>query len=190
MQESTFVGIFEEAAKVALGKSAVIKRKVSLYYSLSLDRRLELSTPDTGNPKRGAAAFETDICISETLDGIDFPRIVIEFKESVTTHDILTYSAKAGKHKQIYPCLRYGLLSSALSSIPGRFFTHNESLDFFIAAKEYRKGEQVRTLARDLITRELKISKTLEEIHFSGKRVDYFCRDVVFRNFSDNEQGV
>jgi len=186
MQESTFVGIFEEAAKAALGKSAVIKRGVSLYYALSLDRRLELSTPDTRSPRRGSAAFQTDICIFETLDGIDFPRVVIEFKESVTTHDILTYSAKAGKHKQIYPCLRYGLLASTERAIPGRFFTHNENLDFFIAAKEYREKKKIRALARDLITREIETSKTLEAIHFEGKKVDYFCRDVVFRNFGDN----
>jgi hypothetical protein len=187
MRESSFVGIFEEAAKAALGQSAVIKRGVSLFYSLSLDRRLELSTPDTRSPKRGAAAFQTDICISEALDGVDFPRIVIEFKESVTTHDILTYSAKAGKHKQIYPCLRYGLLASARRSIPGRFFTHNENLDFFIAAEDYKEASKIRVLAQDLIRRELKISRTLEEIHFGGKKVDYFCRDIVFRNFSDND---
>jgi hypothetical protein len=187
MQESAFVGIFEEAAKAALGKSAVVKRGISLFYALSLDRRLELSTPNTKKPRRGAAAFQTDICIFEALDGIDFPRIVIEFKESVTTHDILTYSAKAGKHKQIYPCLRYGLLASAVRSIPGRFFTHNENLDFFIAAQEYREPKKIRALAGDLIRRELKISRTLEDIHFGGRKVDYFCRDIVFRNFSDDD---
>src|SRR5207245_7440649 len=92
---------------------------------------------DTERPARGSSAFQTDICIFEIRDGIKFPRIAIEFKTKITTHDILTYSAKAGKHKKVYPCLRYGLLASESASIPGRFFVHNENLDFFIAAQKY-----------------------------------------------------
>lgn len=190
MKESAFVKIFEEAAKEALGETAIVKRGESLYYSLSLDRKLCLSTPNTQKPKRGSSAFETDICIFERKEVIDFPRVVIEFKERITTHDILTYSAKAGKHKQIYPCLRYGLLASELDSIPGRFFTHNESLDFFIAAKNYKEPRRVRILALQLIERELKISKTLEEIHFGGKKVDYFCRDILFQKFNKKGNGA
>ena len=68
-----FVQIFEEAAKKVLGETAIVKRKESLYYSLSLDRKLCLSTPNTQKPKRGSAAFETDICIFEKLAEIDFP---------------------------------------------------------------------------------------------------------------------
>lgn len=190
MKESAFVQIFEEAAKEVLGGTAIVKRGESLYYSLSLDRKLCLSTPNTKTPKRGSSAFETDICIFEKIDEIDFPRVVIEFKERITTHDIITYSAKAGKHKQIYPCLRYGLLASEVDSIPGRFFTHNESLDFFIAARNYKDPERVRILARQLIERELRISKTLEEIHFSGKKVDYFCRDITFQKFNETNNGA
>ena len=188
MKESAFVAIFEGAAQNALGASAIVKRGEALYYSLSLDRKLALTTPDTQKPKRGSSAFETDICIFEKIDGIDFPRVVIEFKERITTHDILTYSAKAGKHKQIYPCLRYGLLASEVSSIPGSFFTHNEHLDFFIAAQDYKEPERVRQLALQLIERELAISKTLEEIHFSGKKVDYFCRDIIFQKFEPRKK--
>jgi hypothetical protein len=187
MKESPFVQIFEEAAREVLGETAIVKRGESLYYSLSLDLKLRLSTPDTRKPKRGCAAFQTDICISEKMDEIDFPRVVIEFKERITTHDILTYSAKAGKHKQIYPCLRYGLLASEVAFIPGRFFTHNESLDFFIAAQNYKEPERVLRLARELIDRELRISRTLEKIHFGGKKVDYFCRNILFQDFGGGE---
>jgi hypothetical protein len=190
MPESLFVTIFENAARAALGKKAIVKRGEALYYSLSLNRDLSLSTPDTKHPKRGASAFETDICICEKIGEIEFPRVVIEFKEGITTHDILTYSAKAGKHKQIYPCLRYGLLASKVASIPGRFFTHNENLDFFIAAKEYKESSKVESLALDLIERELSTSRTLEDIHFRGKKVDYFSRDIVFRKFQSNENGA
>ena len=32
----------------------------------------------------------------------------MEFKQGLSTHDVLTYSAKATRHKQVYPYLRYG----------------------------------------------------------------------------------
>lgn len=55
------------------------------------------------------------------------------FVTGISAHDFLTYSAKAARHKRIYPYLRYGMLASSEKAIPGRAFTHNESLDFFIA---------------------------------------------------------
>jgi len=57
-----------------------------------------------------------------------------EFKPGISTHDILTYSAKARKHKQVYPYLRYGLVASRERFVAGKFFTHNEALDFYLAA--------------------------------------------------------
>ncbi len=186
MKESTFVDVFESIAKEVLGDKAVVLRKANLYYELFLNRKLELATPETKNPKRGNSAFQTDICIFELVDGIKFPRVVIEFKERITTHDILTYSAKAGMHKKIYPCLRYGILVSEERSIPSRFFVHNENLDFFIAAQAYKAEFQIRPFAKDLIEKELQVSRILEQIHFEGRKVDYYCRDIVFRNFGNN----
>ena len=41
------------------------------------------------------------------------PLVVMKIKFGrFKTHDVLTYSAKALKHKEIYPCLRYGLVSA------------------------------------------------------------------------------
>jgi len=187
MEESAFVGVFESIAKEVLGDKAIVRRKANLFYELFLDRKLNLAIQDTKSPKRGESAFQTDICICELLDGVEFPRVVIEFKERITTHDVLTYSAKAGRHKSIYPCLRYGILASEVKSIPSRFFIHNEHLDFFIAAESYRTGAQIRPFAERLVEKELQISRTLEEIHFADRKVDYYCRDVVFRNFGDSE---
>lgn len=185
MQESSFAGVFESIAKEVLGDKAVVRRKANLLYELYLDRNLQLQIKNTTSPKRGSSAFQTDICICERLEGIEFPRVAIEFKEGITTHDILTYSAKAGRHKRIYPCLRYGLLATEVKSIPSRFFIHNEHLDFFIAAQMHKKPAQIRSFAKTLIEKELQISRTLEAIHFAGQRVDYYCREVVFRNFGD-----
>ncbi|MBC7081821.1 MAG: hypothetical protein H5T44_06250 [Thermoplasmatales archaeon] len=51
-------------------------------------------------PKRGRLAFQNDILIKKG----DLPLVVIEAKyNSLTTHDILVYSTKALKHKEVYP---------------------------------------------------------------------------------------
>ena len=65
----------------------------------------------------------------------------MEFKTDITTHDVLTYSTKARKHKQVYPYLRYGLVIGSVERIPRRFFTHNEGLDFCVAAAVYKGME-------------------------------------------------
>lgn len=184
MKESQFVSVFENAAVEVMGNKVHVERGASLFYQLSLDRKLRLDV-DTASPKRGSSAFETDICIFEDLEGIMFPRVAIEFKPKITTHDILTYSAKAGKHKRIYPCLRYGLLASELEVIPDRFFVHNENLDFFIAAKTYGGEDEIRKFVEKLIKKELEISRILEKIHFENCTVDYYRTDITFGKFGD-----
>lgn len=187
MKESAFVGIFESIAKEVLGNKAIVRSKTNLFYELFLDQKLNLAVSDTRKPKRGTSAFQTDICICELLDGVEFPRVAIEFKTRINTHDVLTYSSKVGGHKRVYPCLRYGILASEEKSIPSRFFIHNEHLDFFIAAKSYKTEAALRPFAKRLIEKELQISQTLEAIHFADHKVDYYCRDIVFRNFGDSE---
>jgi len=183
MKESEFVSLFEEVAKEVTRDRAIVKRGANLFYQLHLNQKLDVAVPNTRNPKRGSSAFQTDICIFELVEGVEFPRVAIEFKPRITTHDILTYSAKAGKHKKIYPCLRYGLLASELASIPGKFFIHNESIDFFIAAKKYTGETGVKPFAKKLIEKELEISRVLEKIHFAGSGVDYYRTDIIFGAF-------
>lgn len=52
-----------------------------------------------------SAGYETDLLIFDVAaDGAWIPRIVIEGKlGAVTTHDALTYSAKAATHKHVHP---------------------------------------------------------------------------------------
>jgi len=143
MKESDFVKVFAESAQAIYGDKLVVKTHQSLLYELLLDTSLEFWPKNAKNPKRGYSAFETDLCIYEKMNGIEFPRIAIEFKTEVTTHDVITYSAKAGKHKTIYPGLRYGLIASEINSVPDRFFIHNENIDFFIAAKNYKETKTI-----------------------------------------------
>ena len=82
--------------------------------------------------------FEADLVIKE--EKIPLPLVVIETKyKSFTTHDVITYSTKALRHKEIYPYLRYGLVVAIPDKnevyIAKKFFTHNVGFDFALAMK-------------------------------------------------------
>jgi hypothetical protein len=174
--EAEFVDVFEATARKVLGKKAIVKKGFPLFYELYLDRRLEVAR---------SPAFATDLCIAEMLDDVLFPRIVIEIKNKPTTHDVLAYSAKAHKHKQVYPWLRYGLLVYGEPHVAQRFFVHNEHLDFYVAAGKYSSPAQLTKLAKGLIEKELRVSRTLEAIQFDRRKVDYYCRDIIFEPFGE-----
>ncbi len=181
MKESAFVTLFEKSASNALADSLKVERGHNLLYELTLNTSLDVSVSDTKNPKRGISAFQTDICILELSASRFLPRVVIEFKTKLTTHDVITYSAKAGKHKAIYPWLRYGIIASDLECIPNRFFIHNENLDFIVAAARYKR-KQLPSFAKWLIQKEVKDSKKLETVWFREKEYNYFCTNVTFQN--------
>jgi len=187
MKESPFVKIFESVASEISGENLIVEKGANLLYQLQLNKQLQvaLTENDIIHPKRGKSAFQTDICIFEQIGEVKLPRVVIEFKTSITTHDILTYSAKAGSHKKIYPYLRYGLLISEFNAIPNRVFIHNENLDFVIAAEKYKGENILRTFAKELLDKEIRISRTLDKIHFENKKYDYYRTDIVFQNFGD-----
>lgn len=51
--------------------------------------------------------------------------------------------------------------------------------------KNYISGEQLRPFVRSLIEKDFEASKMLEQIHFDGRKFDYYCNDVVFRNYKE-----
>jgi len=182
MHEDEYVEQITQLVKDALPKQYVPVQKANLYYQVVADNNLNIPA-DLKHPKRGDSAFQTDLCIFLKKNDILLPKIVIEFKRDITTHDVITYSNKAKRHKQIYPYLRYGLLSYGLSVIPKRFFIHNEGLDFYLATKEYTKNLQ-RELRR-LIEQELKISDTLESTIFGSQKYDFYRTNIEFRRFNE-----
>ena len=184
MKESEFVEIFKTAAKEIFHGKLIVKKGANLLYELTLNRKLELSIKDTANPKRGQSAFQTDICIFEKINSVEYPRVVIEFKTNITTHDIITYSAKAGRHKRIYPGLRYGLLASEIKAIPNRFFIHNENIDFFITAEEYKDEKKLLKMIKELVEKEISTSRTLEKIYYDDSKFNYYRTEIAFGNFN------
>ena len=176
--EDEFVQTALDAALGVLGGSLEIKRAANLLYQVTVDNRLELKV-DPKSPRRGQSAFQTDLCVFENLDEkTSIPRVVLEFKASLSTHDVLTYSAKARKHKQVYPYLRYGLVIGNQSLVPGRFFTHNESLDFCVAAASYKKN-RLHELLASLLKAEVAASRELERIAFGENPVHVYRNEII-----------
>jgi hypothetical protein len=170
-QESKFVEEVETTVRGLLSTNFHVKRGASLLYRLNVSEQLNIPL-DVREPKRGNSAFETDLCVFErrVVNGgthgntIDIPRVVLEIKTSITTHDVLTYSAKVKGHKQIYPYLRYGIVSIE-KNLQDRFFTHNEALDFYVAAKDMSPNEFQEVINR-LIRTELRYSELLGAVAF------------------------
>jgi len=175
--ESKFVS---EALKIAQGvlkQPLSIERGAALLYQITVDNQLRL-TVDPTKPSRGTSAFQTDLCVFEKkAEDVKIPRMVMEFKTGITTHDILTYSTKAKKHKEVYPYLRYGVIASEISNIPGRVFTHNESLDFFAAVSNMPLGK-LKSFFAKLIRSEVKTSRLLEAITFGSRTTRLFRTEI------------
>jgi len=177
MAEDPFVDLALDIASAVVRPPLRVVRGACLFYELVIDNRLNL-TVDPRNPARGRSAFETDLCVfDDVAPDTSLPRVVLEFKKSITTHDILTYSAKAKRHKQVYPYLRYGVVSSADRSIPKRFFTHNDGLDFFFALGGLDPSSVAPALAT-LLTQEIASSRRLEQVSFGTVNARVYRSEV------------
>lgn len=176
--ESEFVAVAQEVAERVLPSPLFVQRGAALLYQVTVDNQLSL-TVNVKRPARGNSAFQTDLCVFERkTEEVSIPRVVMEFKTRITTHDVLTYSAKATKHKQVYPYLRYGIVASSETAVPGRLFTHNESLDF-CATLSGLEGKAVSEFFASLLSAEVESSRKLEAIAFGSVRTRLFRSEVI-----------
>lgn len=175
--ESTFVEVAREVAEKILPPPLFVERGAALLYQVTVDNQLSL-TVNVKRPARGNSAFQTDLCVFEKKsEEVSIPRVVMEFKTRISTHDVLTYSAKATKHKQVYPYLRYGIVASSETAVPGRLFTHNESLDF-CACVSGLEGKKLSDFFASLLSAEVESSRRLEAIAFGTVRTRLFRNEV------------
>jgi meiotically up-regulated gene 157 (Mug157) protein len=120
-----------------------------------------------------SVSYETDILIVEDLgDARWIPRVVVECKlGAITTHDALTYSAKAATHKHVHPYVRYGILIGGVgaSAIPGRLVRHGAHFDFMAtwAGKVPTSRERAELLR--VISNEFDASRTLQNLLESSR---------------------
>ncbi len=112
-----------------------IRTQGKLLYRLIVDGGGNLRPENYRNPRRDElCAFETDILVSNESGSV--PLVVIETKYGgLNTDDLLAYFAKASRHKEVYPHLRYGLLIGNRDKIEEKFFVHNTSFDFALAVE-------------------------------------------------------
>jgi hypothetical protein len=179
MNEDQIVGIAQAAIEAALAPPLLVKRGAALLYQMTVDNHLNLRV-DPKRPMRGQSAFQIDLCVFESVEEeVLLPRVVLEFKAGMSTHDILTYSAKARKHKQIYPYLRYGLVVGRDATVASKFFIHNEALDFCLAASTYLADGALGPVLSNLIIDEIKSSRLLEGAAFERRQWQLFRTQVV-----------
>lgn len=178
-EESPFVDVALKVARRILTRRLVVQRGAPLLYEVKVNTNLEVMDPERiRKPSRGSSAFQTDLCVFDEVEPeVLIPRVVLKFKTKITTHDVLTYSAKAGKHKTIYPYLRYGIVASSERAVPGRVFTHNENLDFF-ASVDGLKGKALEAFFASLLKKELASSRCLENIAFGRVKTRLFRQEV------------
>lgn len=121
-------------------KGVGVVENANLLYKVIVQEQSKVSlkfSPNTPNdPVRGQYAFQTDLALVNSRSQI--PLVVIELKsQDLSIHDILTYSTKALRRKEIYPYIRYGLVVGGMAEISKKFFTHNMGFDLAFASKNY-----------------------------------------------------
>ena len=112
--------------------------------------------------------YQTDLLIAErTSEAAQWvPRVVVEFKlGSVTTHDALTYSAKAATHKNVHPYLRYGIvIGNHKGAVPRRLIRHGHHFDFMLTLSSERLSTADRRRLVELLEEEVRASQRIEAL--------------------------
>jgi hypothetical protein len=164
-EERRFAEQLQKILREKLLPEYVIHIGKCLLYKLEVDvnGQLRPSAENLQNPKRGQFAFQTDILIEKSLNNsLAIPLVVVELKfGSFSTHDIITYSSKAIRHKEIYPYLRYGFIIGGSGSLSKKFLTHNQGVDFAMAIPDLHKGKAALVL---LVKRQISNAECLVEV--------------------------
>ena len=153
-------------------KDFFVETQRKIPYSQEIDWYSEGWLPNHMN----TSDFETDLVIYEVDAETHIkPRVIIESKiRGVTTHDAITYSYKAEKHKSITPYIRYGIMLGERKNypLPGRLFRHGTNFDFMFSFAGLDPTDDEWNSFIEMIKEEIKFSKTLEEMLHENKRKD------------------
>ena len=137
----------------------------SLYVAAYRSKPGALASTDPATESHG---YQTDLLIAEQQQAAAqwVPRVVVEFKlGSATTHDALTYSAKAATHKSVHPYLRYGIVIGGLDGqVPRRLMRHGHNFDFMATLPSEKLGRRDRDQLAALLMDEVRASQTLSRL--------------------------
>ena len=130
--------------------------------------------------------YQTDLLIAERLKGSTelVPRVVVEFKlGKVTTHDALTYSTKAGTHKNIHPYLRYGIVIGKYAGpIPNRLIWHGHQFDFMVTLASEKPGDRDWERLIRLLKDEVQASRIMYKLLVEKSNIWLLHRKLVVKS--------
>ena len=183
MNEPEFKEKLKENIRTKLGNDKYeIKTGENLVYKVIINENLQFEPNEPGNPRRGSYAFQTDLLIIQK--DIKLPLVVIETKYGgFSTHDVLTYSTKAQKHKEIYPYLRYGLVVGGTNKITNKFFIHNIGFDFAIALEkidDYAINELI-----EILRCQIKNAESILEIFKNKNQTKSFNTQIMIKRIDE-----
>jgi hypothetical protein len=166
--EKAWVKELQPKLQVALQGLSFGDVRVGVETSHRLPYAFEILDYNKRSPgKTRTAGYQTDMLVwDEHADGTWVPRVVVECKlGSVTTHDALTYSAKANTHKHVHPYLRYGILIGNYGEVvPSRLIRHGAYFDFMtVWGRAAASGDEWQMLI-DVLTEEVRASRKLREL--------------------------
>lgn len=169
----------------ALGRKVIVQTAWRLPYAVHVSGyRNRASSPGLADPLFGETQpYQTDLMIAEPLpNGTDWiPRVVVEFKlGKVSTHDALTYSAKAATHKNVHPYLRYGIVIGGYDArLPRRLVRHGQAFDFMATlASETLTDADRKSLVR-LLRDELNASRCISAVLSGSSDARLFHRRLI-----------
>lgn len=129
-----------------------------------------------------SADYETDLLIYDRLEtGNWVPRVVVECKISVHTHDPLIYSTKASTHKHVHPYLRYGFLVGGIHAIPGRLIKHGAYFDFMASWVSLEPTPEELSDFIALLKEEVAASRTIQEILITTRSTSRMRYNILHR---------
>jgi len=189
--ERKWVADFISKLDSSLARRSTQKLRMSATDGMKLAYACEIQKySEMGEPKTLISKYETDILIREVLpDQSWIPRVVIECKlTGITTHDALTYSAKASTHRAVHPYLRYGFLAGDRKDfgIPPRLVRHGQQFDFMITWKKMQPSQTEWKSFLDLIVNEVATSSQLQTLltdnrSHDRKKYGHLHKSVEFR---------
>lgn len=152
-----------EILAAALSGDYQVHQGASLLYRIEIDSSGKASNDGQDAPRRGQYAFQTDILVKRA----NTPLVVVELKAgSFSSHDVITYSWKAQRHKQVYPYLRYGFAVVGVDALGRRFLTHNEGFDFAAAVPGVG---QIETHLVPIVQRQIRSAERIIDLTRHGR---------------------
>jgi len=178
--------LLEKLQKELKDYEVEVEKNKNLIYRVIVNEKFSFEPNTPREPKRGSHAFQTDLLITSSKDD-SLPLVVIETKyEGFSTHDVLVYSTKAQRHKEIYPYLRYGLVVGGVNKITNKFFTHNIGFDFAYALKSTDDSESIKELS-EIIKNQVENAYLFLDVLRNKNQTKMFNTMVKIRKVNENK---